>query len=464
MKNKLKVFSPFDGHLISELELNSEAEVESALAQAHRLANNPDSAIPIHERIRILEKTADLVEDRLEEFTRKAAQEGGKPLIDSKVELIRAVQGIRESARSVNQLVGHEIPMGLTASSTHRMALTIREPIGVVVAVSAFNHPFNLIVHQVIPAIAVGCPVIVKPASSTPLSCFNLVDCLYEAGLPGDWCRIILSDRKTSEKLVTDPRVAFLTFIGSARVGWGLRSKLAPGTRCSLEHGGTAPVIVDEDADIDDALPLLAKGGFYHAGQVCVSVQKVYVHEKIVDRFTNALVELAKNLVVGDPLDEKTEVGPLISEQDVDRVDEWVEEARSLGAKILTGGKKIGTTCYAPTVILNPPDQAKVSSEEIFGPVVNVYSFKDRREAIERANRVPFSFQSAVFAKNIDSALDTAKRLNASAVMVNDHTAFRVDWMPFAGRKASGLGVGGIVSTMMEMTEEKMIVFRSKFI
>jgi len=225
-----------------------------------------------------------------------------------------------------------------------------------------------------------------------------------------------------------------------------------------------APVIIDEDADIKDALPLLAKGGFYHAGQVCVSVQRVFVHEKIVDEFSSALVELAKKLIVGDPLNEKTEVGPLISEWEVDRVHQWVDEARSAGANILTGGQKIGATCYAPTVILDPPEQAKVSSEEIFGPVINVYSFKDRREAIERSNRVPFSFQAAVFTKNIDVALDTAKRLNASAVMVNDHTAFRVDWMPFAGRKASGLGVGGIVSTMLEMTEEKMIIVRSRAI
>ena len=464
MKNKLKVYSPFDGHLISELELNNPEEVENALEQAHHLANNPDSAIPVHERIRILEKTADLVEERMEDFARQAAEEGGKPLIDSRIELDRAVQGIRESARSINQMVGHQVPMGLTPSSTNRMAFTIREPIGVVVAVSAFNHPFNLIVHQVIPAVAVGCPVLVKPASATPLSCVNLIKCLYEAGLREDWCRVILSDRASSEKLVTDPRVSFFTFIGSAKVGWGLHSRLAPGTRCSLEHGGAAPVIIDEDADIRDALPLLAKGGFYHAGQVCVSVQRVFVHEKIVDEFSHTLVELAKKLVVGDPLDEKTEVGPLINEKEVDRVDQWVEEARSAGAKILTGGQKIGATCYAPTVILDPPDQAKVSSEEIFGPVINVYSFKDRGEAIERANRVPFSFQSAVFTKNIDVALDTAKRLNASAVMVNDHTAFRVDWMPFAGRRASGLGVGGIVPTMMEMTEEKMIVIRSKVI
>ncbi|HBP11559.1 MAG TPA: aldehyde dehydrogenase, partial [Nitrospina sp.] len=253
-------------------------------------------------------------------------------------------------------------------------------------------------------------------------------------------------------------------FIGSGAVGWKLRSKLAPGTRCALEHGGAAPVIVDHDADLEDTLPLLAKGGFYHAGQVCVSVQKVFVHESIVDAFAKGLVELAEKLVVGDPLDEKTEVGPLIQEKEVDRVDQWVKEAQDEGAKILTGGKKIGATCYAPTVILNPSDKTNVSAYEIFGPVVNIYSFKDRLEAIARANLTPFSFQAAVITRNVDTALDTAKRLNAATVMINDHTAFRVDWMPFGGRKASGLGVGGILPTMMEMTEEKMLLFRSKLI
>ena len=346
----------------------------------------------------------------------------------------------------------------------NRMALTIREPIGVVAAISAFNHPFNLIAHQVIPAVAVGCPVIVKPALTTPLSCLNLVKCLYEAGLPKEWCQAIVCENSLAEKIVTSPRVAFFTFIGSGEIGWKLRSKLAPGTRCALEHGGAAPVIVDHDADLEDALPLLAKGGFYHAGQVCVSVQKVFVHESIVDTFSKRLVELAEKLVVGDPTDEKTEVGPLILEREVDRVDQWVKEAQNEGAKILTGGKKIGTTCYAPTVILNPSDKANVSAREIFGPVVNIYSFKDRLEAIERANLTPFSFQAAVITRNVDTALDTAKRLNAATVMINDHTAFRVDWMPFGGRKASGLGVGGILPTMMEMTEEKLLVFRSKLI
>jgi acyl-CoA reductase-like NAD-dependent aldehyde dehydrogenase len=464
MTKRLKVNSPYDGHLITEIDLHDADQVESALETAYQLAKDYDKTLPAHQRIEILEKTADLVQAKAEEFAHQAAEEGGKPLVDSRIELARAVQGIREAAQSVNQLTGHEIPMNLTASSMNRMALTIREPIGVVAAISAFNHPFNLIVHQVIPAVAVGCPVIVKPARATPLSCLNLVQCLYEAGLPREWCQAVVCESSIAEKMVTDARVAFFSFIGSGAVGWKLRSKLAPGTRCALEHGGAAPVIVDHDADLEDTLPLLAKGGFYHAGQVCVSVQKVFVHESIVDVFAKGLVELAEKLVVGDPLDEKTEVGPLIQEKEVDRVDQWVKEAQDEGAKILTGGKKIGATCYAPTVILNPSDKTNVSAYEIFGPVVNIYSFKDRLEAIARANLTPFSFQAAVITRNVDTALDTAKRLNAATVMINDHTAFRVDWMPFGGRKASGLGVGGILPTMMEMTEEKMLLFRSKLI
>jgi len=464
MTKRLKVNSPYDGHLITEIDLHYADQVESALETAYQLAKDYDKTLPAHQRIEILEKTADLVQAKAEEFAHQAAEEGGKPLVDSRIELARAVQGIREAAQSVNQLTGHEIPMNLTASSMNRMALTIREPIGVVAAISAFNHPFNLIVHQVIPAVAVGCPVIVKPARATPLSCLNLVQCLYEAGLPREWCQAVVCESSIAEKMVTDARVAFFSFIGSGAVGWKLRSKLAPGTRCALEHGGAAPVIVDHDADLEDTLPLLAKGGFYHAGQVCVSVQKVFVHESIVDAFAKGLVELAEKLVVGDPLDEKTEVGPLIQEKEVDRVDQWVKEAQDEGAKILTGGKKIGATCYAPTVILNPSDKTNVSAYEIFGPVVNIYSFKDRLEAIARANLTPFSFQAAVITRNVDTALDTAKRLNAATVMINDHTAFRVDWMPFGGRKASGLGVGGILPTMMEMTEEKMLLFRSKLI
>ena len=462
MAEKLKVRSPYDGHLIKEVDLDDETRIEEALATADELLQK--KPLPIPERISILNKNADLVEAKAEEFARQSAEEGGKPLIDSRIELTRAVQGIREAANSIGQLTGHEIPMNLTPSSMNRMAFTTREPIGIVAAISAFNHPFNLIVHQVIPGVAVGCPVIVKPARTTPLSCLNLVNCLYEAGLPKEWVQVIICKGSQAEKFATDPRVSFLTFIGSGKVGWSLRSKLAEGARCALEHGGAAPVIVEPDADIDDALPLLAKGGFYHAGQVCVSVQRIFVHEDIVESFSSKLVAIAKNLVVGDPTDEKTEVGPLIEEGEVDRIHNWVEEAKAAGGKILTGGNKIGKTCYEPTVILNPPYDINVSQCEIFGPVINIYSYKNRNEAIKFANDVPFSFQAAVFTNDINAALESAKDLNAAAIMINDHTAFRVDWMPFAGRKSSGLGVGGILPSMIEMTEEKLIVFRSKLI
>ena len=462
MAEKLKVRSPYDGHLIKEVDLDDETRIEQALTTAEELEQK--KPLPIPERIYILNKTADLVEAKAEEFARQSAEEGGKPLIDSRIELTRAVQGIREAANSIGQLTGHEIPMNLTPSSMNRMAFTTREPIGIVAAISAFNHPFNLIVHQVIPGVAVGCPVIVKPARTTPLSCLNLVNCLYEAGLPKEWVQVIICKGSQAEKFATDPRVSFLTFIGSGKVGWSLRSKLAEGARCALEHGGAAPVIVEPDADIDDALPLLAKGGFYHAGQVCVSVQRIFVHEDIIESFSSKLVAIAKNLVVGDPTDEKTEVGPLIEEGEVDRIHNWVEEAKKAGGKILTGGNKIGKTCYEPTVILNPPYDINVSQCEIFGPVINIYSYKNRNEAIKFANDVPFSFQAAVFTNDINSALESAKNLNAAAIMINDHTAFRVDWMPFAGRKSSGLGIGGILPSMIEMTEEKLIVFRSKLI
>jgi len=263
------------------------------------------------------------------------------------------------------------------------------------------------------------------------------------------------------EKLATDQRVNFLSFIGSANIGWMLKSKLAPGTRCALEHGGVAPVIIDESADLNLALEGIAKGGFYHAGQVCVSVQRVYAHESVCEKFAQSIATAADKLIVGDQLDPKTEVGPLITESEVDRVEQWVNEAVEAGGKILAGGKRISNTCYAPTVILDPPDDANVSTSEVFGPVVCVYSCKDKKEALDRANSLSVAFQAAVYTKDLDTALELGNKLDATAVMVNDHTAFRVDWMPFGGRRGSGIGMGGIQYSMHEMTQDKMIVIRS---
>jgi acyl-CoA reductase-like NAD-dependent aldehyde dehydrogenase len=457
----LKVLSPFDQSLIKEIPFVGKDEVEKALATAYALFQNQSSWIPAHERIAILERTVEIMKTRMEELTKIAAQEGGKPYQDSKVEVLRAINGVKLAAEHIAHLKGEQIPMGLTKASENRIAFTTREPIGVVSSISAFNHPLNLIIHQSVTAIAAGCPVIIKPALTTPLSCLVFVEILAEAGLPEGWCQAIICENEAAEQLVTDSRVNYFSFIGSAKVGWYLRSKLSAGTRCALEHGGAAPVIVEKDADFDQMLPALLKGGFYHAGQVCVSVQRVFAHESICDDLANKLADMARNLVVGDQMNEETEVGPLILPREVDRVEEWVNEAIEGGAKLLCGGKRISDSCYEPTVLLNPPLNVRVSTSEIFGPVVCVYSFTDRAQAIEIANSLDVHFQAAVFTKNLDVALECVKKLNATAVMVNDHTAFRVDWMPFGGRDSSGIGMGGIQYTMHEMTREKLMVIKS---
>lgn len=460
----IKVFSPYDQHFISEVPRFDEKQANTALALAHDTYNDRTQWLKPYERKAILEKTVEIMQTRKEELALAAAEEGGKPLIDSRIEAERAIQGVIVAIEHISQMTGHEIAMNQTPSSANRYANTFRLPVGVVLAISAFNHPLNLIVHQVIPAVAVGAPVIVKPASSTPLSAFNLVNILYEAGLDKKWAQVLPCNNKVAEQLVSDPRISFLSFIGSAKVGWYLRSKLPPGATCALEHGGAAPVIIEADADIEDALPLLTKGGFYHAGQVCVSVQRIFAHQSICQTIAEKMAAMAKKLTVGDPSNAKTEVGPLISTKEVDRVESWVKEAITKGAKCLCGGNRISDTCFEPTVLLNPPMDTSVSQHEIFGPVVCIYSYDDIDEAIELANSLDYCFQASIFTKNLDTAIKGVKQLEATAVMVNDHTAFRVDWMPFGGRKQSGLGFGGIPYSMHDMTYEKMMVIRSSFV
>ncbi len=462
MSSYLDVTAPFDGAVLGRVLLAGAAEAETALAQAHALYRARSGWLPAPRRTEIFRRAAQLLGERAEAFALAAAREGGKPLLDSRVEVARACDGLLNCAELPRSEPGHVVAMDVTPASAGRMAFTQREPIGVVLAVSAFNHPINLIVHQVGPALAAGCPVIVKPSKDTPLSCRMLVDLLIEAGLPAQWCQVLVTDtHATLNKLVGDKRVAFLSFIGSADVGWQFRARLAPGTRCALEHGGVAPVIVTADADIDRAAAALAKGGFYHAGQVCVSVQRVYVHRSVQQRFTDKLVALANAMVTGDPADPETEVGPLIRPGEVERVNEWVEEARAGGATLACGGHGLPGQCYAPTVLIEPLAGSRVSQREIFGPVVCVYGYDEVSEAIAQANALDFAFQAAVFTARIDDALLAFQSLDCSALMVNDHTAFRTDWMPFAGLRQSGLGVGGIPHTYREMSIEKMLVLRT---
>lgn len=455
----IEVRSPYDGTPVGSVPRTGPEGIERALDTAWRLYRDRGGWLSPARRIEILGATAALMQRDAEALALQAAREGGKPLMDSRVEVARAIDGVHTCCELLRGEAGHVVPMNVNAASAGRIAFTRAEPVGVVVALSAFNHPLNLIVHQVAPAIAAGCPVIVKPASATPLSCFRFVELLHEAGLPEDWCQAVLpesSDLATT--LATDGRVGFLSFIGSARVGWGLRSKLAPGARCALEHGGAAPVIVAADADLELTVPALAKGGFYHAGQVCVSVQRVFAHRSIADELARLLAAHAGELRVGDPASPETEVGPLIKPAEVARVHDWVGEAVAGGGTLLGGGEPLSETCYRPTVVLEPPPGCRLSREEVFGPVVAVYAYDDLEDALARANALPWSFQAAIFTRDYATAMRAYRGLDASAVMLNDHTAFRVDWMPFAGLRQSGLGVGGIPYTFHEMQVEKMFV------
>ncbi|MDX8394135.1 MAG: aldehyde dehydrogenase family protein [Mariprofundales bacterium] len=459
----LEVRAPFTGEVLETLATANAVMVEQALSDAAELFADRQQWLTITERIAILERAVALMQQDAEYLAVEAAREGGKPLADSRIEMTRCIDSVSLCVQTLRSGRSSAPTMGINAASQHRACIMRQEPIGVVVAVSAFNHPLNLIAHQIAPAIATGCPVIVKPAQDTPLSCLRLVQIFHKAGLPEAWCQCIIPEsRVLSQALVTDKRIAFFSFIGSAKVGWYLRSQLAAGTRCALEHGGVAPAIIAEDADLDAAFAGLMKGSFYHAGQVCVSVQRIFAHVDIVRPLAERLAKAAQLLRVGDPVNENTDIGPLIRAGEIERVHRWVQEDITTGAELLCGGHSLPNQCYAPTVLYDPSADSHVSTQEVFGPVVAVYPFSDIDEVINMANSLDVAFQASVYTQNINTSIYVAEKLAASAVMINDHTAFRVDWMPFAGLRHSGLGVGGIPYTMHDMQIEKMIVLHSK--
>lgn len=455
-----KVHSPYSGDVVAEVEQLDAAGMTRAIDAAVAAFRKHRTGLPAHERQAILSRLADLLHGRHEELSLLIAWEGGKPLTDARIEVTRAVNSVRIAGEEATRIHGEEVPMQGTPAAAGRLSFTTREPIGVVAAVSAFNHPLNLIAHQVAPAVAAGCPVLIKPSPDTPVSCMVFMELLREAGLPAELGMAVPCSNEVAELLVSSDRIAFFSFIGSARVGWYLRSRLAAGVRCALEHGGAAPVIVDETADLESTMPALIKGGYYHAGQVCVSVQRVFVHRSRREEFLERLTAGVESLTVGDPTIDRTEVGPLIRQAEVERVHEWVTEAVADGAGIIAGGEPLDHQCYQPTVLDGPSAKTKLMTEEIFGPVVAVKTFDTLDEAIRRANDVRWAFQAAIFTQDVDRALQAARGLESAAVMINDHSAFRVDWMPFGGRGPSGLGVGGIGPAVRDLVEEKLIVIK----
>ena len=447
------VRSPFSGDLVGRVAKGGAAEARRALDAAGRVLAEP---LPAHERARILDATARLLEERQEEAARIVCAEAGKPLKAARVEAQRAVSTYTFAAVEARKLVGEVVPMDASAAGAGKLALTLRLPIGIVGAISPFNFPLNLVAHKIAPALAAGCPVVLKPASATPLSALFLAELEHEAGLPAGWLNVVAgSASQIGDAMVEDERVKLITFTGSGDVGWGIAER-AHRKRVKLELGNATPAIVCADAPAGTAAKLAANA-FSFAGQSCISVQRIFVQEEAWDAFVAEFVPTVEALVVGDPGDDSTDVGPVISEDDRDRILEWV--AASQG-EVLTGGDTTAEGVIRPTVIAAPAPDDKVQCEEVFGPVVTLTRFSTLDEAIEQANATRYGLQAAIFSADISTCLTAAHRLEFGGVTVNEAPTFRADQMPYGGVKASGNTKEGPAWAVHEMTEERLVVLQ----
>ncbi|HEX6418115.1 MAG TPA: aldehyde dehydrogenase family protein [Acidimicrobiales bacterium] len=456
--------SPYDGSELDRVPACGAGEVDKAVAAARaRLAGAASGSppFPAHERAAVLDRAAALLAERAEDMARTIAAEAAKPLKTARVEAQRAVDTFRFSAAEARTLAGDVVPLEASAAGTGKLALTLRVPIGVVGAISPFNFPLNLVSHKVAPAIAAGCPVVLKPASQTPLSALALADLLLdECGLPAGWLSVVTgSGRQVGDPLVDHDGVAMITFTGSPEVGWAIRAR-APRKKVSLELGNNTPVIVEGDGDWRGAAAKLRVAGYAHAGQSCISTQRVLVHRSIHDDFVAALVEQVSSLVVGPPLDEATDVSALISRADTERVDAWIREAVAGGAEVATGGEVGDDGILRPTVLTGTTPGMKVCAAEVFGPVVAVAGYDDLDEALALANDTRYGLQAGIFTARLDSALAAARRLDFGGVVVNEVPTWRADQMPYGGVRDSGNTREGPRYAVREMTEQRLVVLQ----
>jgi acyl-CoA reductase-like NAD-dependent aldehyde dehydrogenase len=452
----LEVRSPYDASLVGRVAKAGARLARQAIDAAERAMVEP---LPAHERAAILDRTAELVVERAEELARTISAEAGKPMKAARVEVSRATSTFTMAAVEARKLAGDAVPMDASPAGVGKLALTLRVPIGVVGAISPFNFPLNLVAHKVAPALAAGCAVVLKPASQTPLSALLLAELEVEAGLPPGWLNVVCgSAAEIGDVLVEDKRVALITFTGSAGVGWKLRER-APRKRVNLELGNATPVIVTADADLEDTATRLAANAFSFAGQSCISVQRIYVERPAYDEFVDLFVPRVEGLVVGDPADDATDVGPVISDGDRDRIVSWIDEARASGARVLTGGTIEGDL-LVPTVLADAPADAKVNREEVFGPLCTLTPFDALHEAIELANGTRYGLQAGIFTGDVKTALRAARELEFGGVTVNETPTFRADQMPYGGVKDSGNTREGPAYAVREMTEERLVVLQ----
>jgi glyceraldehyde-3-phosphate dehydrogenase (NADP+) len=452
----LRVTNPYDGSSVGLTWLAGDEAFEEATRAAVGAAPAM-RRLPAYERSAILRRAFEAIAARRQEIARTIAGEVGKALKDALVEADRAANTFEAAAEEARRIEGAVIPMDLAPHGRGRIAFTRRYPIGPIAAISPFNFPFNLSAHKLAPAIAAGNPVVLKPATKTPLSALLLAEVLDQAGVPKGALSVLPMSRQTGDRLVTDDRYKLLTFTGSSAVGWAMKAR-AGKKKVVLELGGNAGVIVDETADVEFAVKRVAAGGFALAGQSCISVQRCYVHSSVFDRFASGLVAALATLKVGDPLDPATDIGPMIEEAEAERIDAWVKEAVDGGAKVLAGGRRLGGALYAPTVITDVPDSAKVCTHEAFAPIVGLFRFDDFNDALARVNSSSYGLQAGVFTRDLLRALVAHDVLEVGGVIVNDVSAWRIDHMPYGGTKDSGIGREGPRFAIEEMTEPKIVV------
>ena len=453
----LEVRSPYDNSLVGKIPACTAADVDRAVAVAR--AALQAGPMPLWRRAQILDIAAARLTERREEFAQIISRESAKPIKTARVEAERAAGTFSFAAAEARKLAGEMIPLDALQSGEGKFGFTLRVPIGVVGAIAPFNFPLNLVVHKVAPAIAAGCPVVLKPASQTPFSSIALAEMLIdECGLPADYLQVVTGGGSTVGNAVVDhPDIALITFTGSPDVGWGIRSR-APRKRVGLELGNNAPVIIEADGNWLQAADKIRMAGFSHAGQSCISTQRIFVHSSIATQFTDALAERVATLVVGDPADEATDVSALISISERDRVKSWIDEAVTQGAQLVSGGVIGEDGVLRPTILANVSHDMKVCAGEVFGPVVAIASYDDLDEALRLANDSAFGLQAAIFTSDIGKGLKAIRTLDFGGVLVNEVPTWRADQQPYGGLRDSGNTREGPAFSVKEMTEIRMVV------
>ncbi len=450
--------SPWSGEEVGVVGLAGINEIQQALDVGVKAANIMRN-LRSYQRADILHRAANLIAERRESFARTIALEAGKPIRDARAEAVRAESTFRLAAEAVRQWEGEILPLDITPAAGDRIALVRRFPVGLVTGISPFNFPLNLVAHKVAPAIASGCAINLKPASSTPMTALMLGELLLEAGLPAGACNVLPCESRLAAPLIEDSRVKLITFTGSGAVGWGVKQR-AVKKRVCLELGGNAAVIVEPSADMDTAARRIVVGGYAYSGQICISVQHVLVHKDILGAFTERYVDLVAGLKMGDPREETTEVASLIDISEAERIEEWIGEALAAGGKLLTGGARNGNR-VTPAVLINVPEECRISRDEAFGPVTILRGYTRFEEALEWVNSQQYGLQAGVFTSDLSQAMLSFNRLEVGAVIIGDIPTFRADNYPYGGVKESGFGREGVKYAMEEMTELRTLVLPS---